>query len=261
MPVYESLYPGKGGLTRIYIPAGPQHMSGTEALIYARSRHRAAGGDFDRGRRQQRVLLSLREQMNAQAIVANLPSLVDVLKDSVKTDVPTGQLPKLLALAESVDTRDIRSYVFSPRFYATEYLSSPRGYIITPNMSRIRAAVRDAFSVSPDLLAQRERLGSEAAAVWIYNASGRGGLSTSAADYLGYYGLEASAPNKRIPDTAPKTVITVYNGAESELPETIAYLEKLYKTTVKTVTDPSVNVDIIVTLGRDAPDLQVDAVG
>ncbi len=56
-------------------------------------------------------------------------------------------------------------------------------------------------------------------------------------------------------------MITVYNGAEAELPETIAYLEKLYKTTVKTVTDPSVNVDIIVTLGQDAPDLQVDAVG
>lgn len=259
MPVYESLYPGRGGLNRIYIPAGPQHMNGTEALIYARSRHRAAGGDFDRGRRQQRVLLSLREQMSATAIVANLPSLVDALKGAVKTDIPTGQLPKLLALAESVDTRDIRSYVFSPRFYATEGYRNGQ-YIIDPNIARIRAAVRNAFNVSPDLLAQRDRLGSEAAAVWVYNASGRSAAANRAVDYLTYYGLEASAPTKRI-DPAGKTKITVYNGRESELPETIAYLEQLYKTKATFVNDPAVNVDVIVTLGQDAPDLQVEAVG
>ena len=139
IPVAESMYPQPGGaLTRIYIPAGPQHMTGGEALIYARSRHRAQGGDFDRGRRQQRVLLSLREQMNAQAIIANLPDLVSALKESVKTDIKTKDLPKLLALAESVDTKNIRSFVFSPSYYATEFRNSDRGYIITPNVARIR---------------------------------------------------------------------------------------------------------------------------
>src|SRR4051794_31219238 len=252
---------GAGTLGRVFIPAGPQHMTGSEALIYARSRHRAAGGDFDRGRRQQRVLLSIREQMNAQAIVANLPSLIDALKQSIRTDIPTSQLPKLLALADSVDTRDIRSYVFSPKFYATECLNCPpRGYIITPNVARIRSAVRDAFSVSPDLLAERERLGSEAAAVWLYNGSSRTGLATRAADYLTYYGLEASAPNRKVPAEAA-TEITGYNGAEKEMPETITYLEQLYGTTVKTARDPSVTVDIIVTLGQNAPDRSVDAVG
>jgi LCP family protein required for cell wall assembly len=260
MPVYESQYPAGGALRRVYIASGPQHMTGGQALIYARSRHRAAGGDFDRGRRQQRVLLSLREQMNAQAIIANLPSLVDALKTSIKTDIPTSELPKLLGLAESVDTRDIRSYVFAPRFYATEYLSSPRGYIITPNVARIRNAVRNAFTVSPDLLETRDRLGSEGAAVWIYNGSGRTGLATRAADYLTYYGLEASAPNRKVAAEAT-TEITVYNGAEKEMPETITYLEQLYGTTVKTASDPSVTVDIIVTLGQNAPDRSVDAVG
>jgi cell envelope-related transcriptional attenuator-like protein/LytR cell envelope-related transcriptional attenuator len=260
--VYESQYPARfGALQRIYIPAGPQHMDGLQALVYARSRHRAAGGDFDRGRRQQRVLLSLREQMNARAIIANLPSLVQTLQQSVKTDIPTSQLPKLLALAESVDTRDIRSYVFAPSYYATECLNCPpRGYIITPNVARIRAAVRDAFSVSPDLLATRDRLGSEAANVWIYNASGRAGLANRAADYMTYYGLEASAPNRRFP-TQAQTQITVYNGAEKDMPETIKYLQQLYGVTATPVTDPSVTVDIIVKLGQNAPDRSVDSVG
>jgi LCP family protein required for cell wall assembly len=262
MPVYESQYPsGVGYLTRLYIPAGPQHMTGAEALQYARSRHRAAGGDFDRGRRQQRVLLSLKEQMSVQAIIANLPQLIEDIGKSVKTDIPTSELPKLLALAESVDTKDIRSFVFSPRFYATEYQNSPRGYIITPNVVRIRKAVKEAFTVSPELAAQRDRLGSEAAAVWMYDASGRTGLANRAAEYLAYSGLEASAPNKRITERLAKTRIEVYNGAETTMPETVKYLEALYGTTVVPVTDPGVTVDFIVTLGKDAPDKAVDAVG
>ena len=197
MPVYESTYPTTdGALTRLYIPAGPQHMTGTEALRYARSRHRST--DFDRGRRQQRVILSLREQMNAQAILANLPELVNDLKDSIKTDVKTKDLPKLLALADGVSTKDIRSFVFSPRFYATEFANSDRGYIITPNVARIRKAVDDAFKVTPALLARRERLESEGASVWVLNGSGRAGLQSSTAEYLEYQGVDASAPNRRV---------------------------------------------------------------
>ena len=262
IPVYESQYPaGSGYLTRLYIPAGPQHMTGSEALKYARSRHRASGGDFDRGRRQQRVLLSLKEQMSVEAIIANLPQLIKDIGKSVKTDIPTSELPKLLALAESVNTKDIRSYVFSPRFYATEYLSSPRGYVITPNVARIRKAVKEAFSVSPELAAQRDRLGSEAASVWAYNASGRADLANRAAEYLAYNGLEASAPNKRITEPLAKTRIEVFNGAEAAMTETVKFLEKLYGVTVVPVTDPDVSVDFIVTLGKDAPDKKVDAVG
>ena len=259
MPVYESTYPAAGSLTRLYIPAGPQHMTGSEALQYARSRHRST--DFDRGRRQQRVLVSLKDQMSVEAIIANLDQLIRDVGKSVKTDIPTDQLPKLLALAESVDTKNVRSYVFAPRFYATEYMNSNRGYIITPNVVRIRKAVKDAFKVSPQLLAQRERLGEEAARVWVYNASGRTGLATNAADYLAYSGLEASAPNKRIAETRATTRIEVYNGAETEMPETVKFLEKLYGTTVVPVADPSVSTEFIVTLGRDAPNREVPDVG
>jgi hypothetical protein len=151
--------------------------------------------------------------------------------------------------------------VFSPRFYATEDRTSPRGYIITPNVVRIRKAVKEAFSVTPELAAQRDRLGAEAAAVWVYNASGRADLANRAAEYLAYRGLEASAPNKRITEPLAKTRIEVYNGAEAAMPETVKYLEDLYGATVVTVSDPGATVDFLVTLGRNAPDKEVEAVG
>lgn len=261
IPVYESTYPmGGGNLGRVYIPAGPQHMSGASSLIYARSRHRAAGGDFDRGRRQQRVLISLREQMNAEAILANLDALAEALKTSVKTDIRTTDLPSMLGLAESVDTRNIRSYVFTPSYYATEYLASDRGYIITPNVARIRRAVREAFSVDPALLALRDRLAAEGASVWVVNGSGRTGLASRTADYLAHDGLDASAPNQAARPAA-RTTITVYDGAEARLPDTIAYLEALFGVTARAGTDPAVRADIVITLGRDAPVLEAEGLG
>jgi hypothetical protein len=186
---------------------------------------------------------------------------VKTLGESVKTDIPVSAMPKLLALAESVDTKNIRSYVFSPPFYATEYANSPRGYIITPNVVRIRKAVKEAFSVKPAVLAQRERLGAEGARIWVQNASGRSGLSTDVAEYLAYFGADASAPNTKKPPTAATTKIVVYNGAEATMPETLKYLESRFGVTATAATDPTVPVDIIVTLGQDAPKLSVDAVG
>jgi LCP family protein required for cell wall assembly len=262
IPVAESTYPaGAGNLRRVYIPAGPQHMTGGEALIYARSRHRAQGGDFDRGRRQQRVLISIKEQLNMRAVMANLDELARAIGRSTRTDIKTGDIPRLLSLVDSVDTKNVRSYVFSPPFYATEYPSSGRGYIITPRVARIRSAVREAFSLSVEQLALRERLAAEGAQVWVLNASGRTGLAGRIADYVAYDGLEASAPVRgQGPDLA-RTKIVVYNGAEAQMPETIAYLERVLGAKATAATNPDVTANIVVTLGRDAPNLEVDAPG
>lgn len=263
IPVSESTYPVSPGVDkRVYIPAGPQHMSGADALVYARSRHNSAGGDFDRGLRQQRVLLSIREQMNARSIVANLPALVDALKTSVSTDIPVGELAKMLALADSVVTKDVRSYVFAAPFYGTDMWGPSGGTNsnIVINTQRVRQAVKEAFTVDPALLAARDRLSAEAAQAWVVNASGRAGLATSVVDYLGYYGVEASAPNKTAA-TVATTSIVVYNGAEADMPQTIKYLETLFGTKATLATDPAVTADIVVTLGRNAPTLTLAAPG
>ena len=128
-------------------------------------------------------------------------------------------------------------------------------------MTRIRRAVDQAFRITPELLARRERLESEGATVWVLNGSGRAGLETSTAEFLEYQGLNASAPRRSLDDRPATTRIVVYNGKEAELPETIKYLQRRFDTTVTTETDPDRGVDIVITLGADAPDLDVDAVG
>ncbi|MEA2608655.1 MAG: polyisoprenyl-teichoic acid--peptidoglycan teichoic acid transferase [Chloroflexota bacterium] len=255
-PVVDDRYPGdNGSLERIYIPSGIQHMDGAQALQYARSRH--ASTDFDRGQRQQRVLLSLREQANPQDLIPRLPDLVTALKKAVRTDVPVDQLSQLLGLASEVNTKDIRSYVFAPPFYQQEFQNSPRGYIIVPYVDKIREAVRTAFTTNPADEALREKLAQEAGTVWVLNSTGGADRATSLAGYLEYFGLAASAP-RQAPTGGVKadTAIVVYNGAETRLAGTIAYLEKAFAVTATTKADNAVHADIVITIGQATPDLQ-----
>ena len=197
-------------------------MDGEQALRYARSRNTST--DFDRGARQQRVLLSIREQADPQSLLPRLPQLVDALKKAVRTDIPLDQLDELLGLASAVDTANIRSYVFAPPLYQKEVLS---GYWTEPYTDKIRAAVRDAFTSDPADQAQRERLAGEGAGVWVLNGTGEPNRGAKLAGYLEFHGLAASAPRQKPEGKVPAhTVITVYNGAETKVPETIAYLEK-----------------------------------
>jgi polyisoprenyl-teichoic acid--peptidoglycan teichoic acid transferase len=253
VPVVDDAFPGSTGRSqRLYIPSGIQHMDGDQALRYARSRN--TSDDFDRGARQQRVLLSLREQADPQILLPRLPELVEALKSAVRTDIPLDQLDELLGLASEVDTTDIRSYVFTPDFYQNEVLS---GYWLEPRVDRIQAAVRDAFTADPADEALRERLADEGAGVWVLNGTGSGNRGTRLAGYLEFHGLAASAPRQAPEGDVPKdTVITVYNGAEAEMPGTIAYLEDLFGVKVKTATDSTVRTDIVIVIGNDTPELE-----
>ena len=253
VPVLDDQYPSDSGRrARVYIPAGIQHMTGAQALVYARSRH--GSDDFDRGYRQQRVLTSLREQANIANLIPRIPELFAAFKATVKTDIPQGQLATLAGLAGSVDTKNIRSYVFSYPRYGTQILAPIYKYL--PDVNKIRAAVASAFKVDPQLEAERAGLANENASIWVLNGGGDSGQAAAIAAFLEYYGLTASAPTTK-PDVTglSKTRIVVYNGAEAQLPQTIAFLESKFGVQVETKTDKAVTVDIIVTTTSQTPNL------
>jgi LCP family protein required for cell wall assembly len=255
VPVIDDSYPSDTGRhARVYIPAGIQHMTGAQALVYARSRH--GSDDFDRGYRQQRVLTSLREQANIQNLIPRIPELFAAFKATVKTDIPQADMAKLAGLAGSVDTKDIRSYVFSFPRYGTQTGPGAPVYKYLPNVSKIRAAVANAFKTDPQLEDTRAALGDEDGAIWVLNGTSQSGQASTLAAYLEYYGLTASAPTSK-PDATglSATRIVVYNGAEARLPETIAFLESKFKVKVQLKQDKAVSVDVIITTGRSTPNL------
>jgi LCP family protein required for cell wall assembly len=254
VPVIDDSYPADSGRhARIYIPAGIQHMTGAEALIYARSRH--GSDDFDRGYRQQRVLTSLREQANVPNLIPRIPELLDAVKKTVRTDIPRAELAKLAGLAGSVDTKDIRSYVFSYPRYGRQILAPIYKYL--PDVGKIRTAVKNAFKVDPQLEDTRAALGAENGSIWVLNGGGQAGRASTLVGYLEFYGLIASAPTTK-PDVTGLTAtrIVVYNGAEARLTETIAFLESTFKVQVALKQDAAVHVDVIITTGSATPNLE-----
>ncbi len=253
VPIVDDAYPaGVDRSLRLYIPSGLQHMNGTQALRYARSRNTSS--DFDRAARQQRLLLSMREQADPQALIPKIPELVSALKKSIKTDIPLDQLDELLGLATEVDTKNIRSYVFSPPRYQREVLT---GYWTVPYVDTIRDAVKNAFRLDPRLEERREALTGEGATVWVLNGTSDANRGFRLAGYLQNQGLNASAPRGKPDGAVPaKTKVVVYNGAEDELERTISYLESRFKVKVQLVDDPTIRADVIVTIGRNTPDLR-----
>ncbi|MCI0581422.1 MAG: LCP family protein [Chloroflexi bacterium] len=258
VPVVDDAYPAGGGaLQRVYIASGMQRMTGAEALVYARSRHGST--DFDRGARQQRVLLSLRQQTDIAGILPRIDQLAGALAASVRTDIPRELLPQLLGLAARVDTPDVRSYIFTPPFYQTEIRSDPNHggqYVIVPKLDRIRAAVRDAFTTDPAIADRREVLAGEGARIHVLNGSGGSGQASQLAAYLEYLGMAASAPGQK-PDVTglPETTIRIYNGAEARMPVTVATLESLFGVSAELVTSATATADVVVITGTGTPSL------
>jgi LCP family protein required for cell wall assembly len=255
VPVLDESYPSDTGrLSRVYIPSGIQHMTGAQALVYARSRH--GSDDFDRGYRQQRVLTSLREQADVATLIPKIPVLLAAVKATVRTDIPQAELGKLAGLAGGVDTKNIRSYVFAYPRYGTQTGPGVSPYSYFPNVSKIRTAVANAFKVDPQLEDTRAALGQENASIWVLNGTRQQGQAATLGAYLDYYGLTTSAPNQRPDPTAVTgTRIVVYNGAESRLTATIAFLESTFKTKVELKTDAAVSADVIITTSSATPNL------
>ena len=113
----------------------------------------------------------------------------------------------------------------------------------------------NAFKVDPKLEDTRNALSQENASIWVLNGSRRTGEANDVAAYLEYYGLTASAP-KQVPSNVPSTTkIVVYNGAETNLNDTIAFLQSAFKTTVVLANDPAAKADIIITTTPSTPNL------
>lgn len=256
VPVLDDNFPQPNShRTRLFVPAGVQHMTGAEALEYARSRKSTS--DFERGARQQRLIVSLRRQLDIGSVVKNINPLAEAIGQSLRTDIPRELVPQLLGLADKVDTRSIRSVIFTPPFYQIEcYNCPPRGYTIQPRVARIRAAVAEAFNIDPGFAEARDALAEEGAQLWVLNGSGRTGEAARLSEYLSYLGLAASAPTQK-PDTTglAATTIRAYNGAEEKFPLTVAALRMVFSVEVIQLADPAVRADFVIITAASTPQL------
>ncbi len=97
---------------------GWHHLDGRTALAFVRSRHGPNNSDYERARRQQQVLLALRERLRDPAVLLNLPTLLDYAAQMVRTDVPLDRMPEFIELVQATQGAEVRNVVLGPRRFA-----------------------------------------------------------------------------------------------------------------------------------------------
>jgi LCP family protein required for cell wall assembly len=132
-PVFDDFYPhdiGPGDpyqYLRVAVLAGPQHLDGTHALQYVRSRHNDLQSDFGRSARQQIVLLALRAKA-ASISAEDVPLLAAAMKGQIKTNMSLSRIATLLPLAGGIDIKNIQQVVLLPPY--THACGCAQGYVI-----------------------------------------------------------------------------------------------------------------------------------
>ena len=97
IPVGGILPSGKHVKPDRYIPAGPQLLSGEDALAYARSRTDTT--DYTRMGRQRCLLQKMITQKSPTDLLTNFQAVASATTNSVSTNIPQAVLPSLAALA------------------------------------------------------------------------------------------------------------------------------------------------------------------
>jgi LCP family protein required for cell wall assembly len=112
--INDPTYPNMDyGYDPFVLSKGMQHLDGATALKYARTRH--GSSDIVRMRRQQQLIMAMREQImkpgSLAKITLNMPLVVDVLSRSIKSDLSLSEIIQLGLFAKDLPPERITRVV------------------------------------------------------------------------------------------------------------------------------------------------------
>ncbi len=210
----DPLYPDHAyGYEPLYIPAGWQHMDGKLALKYARSRH--AGSDFDRARRQQQIVLAVRDKLARPEVLARLlpraSEIANTLDSAVQSDLTLDQVLRLAQLGAEIDSARIRSAVIDSTM--TQNWTTPSGaQVLIPDRAQMAVLHDIIFSPPAQAGSQAEQITAEAAQIVVQNGTPQPNLAAQTAEWLRGQGFVVANVTIAPHSDYPATLIMVYTG-------------------------------------------------
>lgn len=135
----------------IDLPAGKNHLNSSSTLYFVRSRYTTS--DFDRARRQQLVLMAIRDKALSLGVLGNpvkIYQILDSIGRNIRTDVGIDEAKGLLDFARNIDQKEVIHKVFdtTPAGLLYSSKSDIGAYILLPvgdNYSKIQEAVKNIF--------------------------------------------------------------------------------------------------------------------
>ncbi len=239
-PVKDDEYPTENyGYQRIYFAPGPQLLGGQRALQYARSRH--GTNDFSRARRQQMVLVALRDRALQLNMLSRAPGMVSIVTKYLSTDLSPVQLLSLARLLSEIDRGHIENLVVDTSL-ATPFKGADGADLLDPNLIGIRRAVESAQRVAahPELKARIE----------VLNGSGTAGLGQRTADYLRAQGFNVVKIDAAERSDYRSSLVQVLT-SDRHAAEVLATTLKVPTTAITETPTPDAVADIRIVVGQD----------
>jgi LCP family protein required for cell wall assembly len=248
---------GDGPDTIKTLQPGVQVLPGSWALAYARQRH-TQNGDFDRARRQQQVILGIRNRILSvnmlPVLITKAPELYRELKAGIRTNLGLDDAIRLALLAQQVPDGAIQRGVLDQKYVV--FGRSPDNLsILIPIPDKINNLRDELFASGAGLGPltngyPAERMQAESASLAIYNGSRENGLASRLGDYLKEKGGNIVEVGDA-PEAYAATTIIDHTGS----PYAMKYLVDLLgivPSRIKIEYNPAAASDVEVYLGYDA---------
>lgn len=188
------------------LDVGYYHLSGPEALWYARARDNSS--DFDRGRRQQQILRAVWRKARDSGQLANLPGLWNEGIQLVETNLAFEDMLGLLPIGLNLDPSMIENFALTRTYHTTPWQTPSGDYVQLPVYDTLRTLLEDFYRPPTD-----SQILIEGAQINVYNGTENTSWDIVAADRLGWDGLLAAPMGPADRTDYTDTVLIDYTGS------------------------------------------------
>lgn len=249
--LYDPYFPDKAvlGYDEFFVKKGMNHFDGEEALKYARSRETTS--DFDRARRQQQILMAVKDEtMSASNLlsVKKVSQIMGVLQDNLKTDMQVSEIDELMKLAKSIDKSKIYSKVLDDSAGGVLYSDNVEGmYVLRPKDSTLKelhAFVQQYFK-DPFIVSEQSKL-------VITNGTKNSYIAKTLVNQLKGFGYDVSENKISTAEAKQYSKTFIYDYTDGKNKYTLEFLKDYFdKATIINLNEKDKGSDFEIVLGED----------
>lgn len=231
--LYDPSVAWENGWNPLIAAVGQQHFDGKKALLYVRSRHGSAGGDFSRGQRQREVIIALKDKVLSAGTYSNpvkVTQLLDAFGGHIQTNFGQKELMALYSIVKDIPGDKVASVGLTdpPHDYFTTDMISGQSVVVPKAgignyaelQNYIRNTLKDAY------------IRDENANIAVLNGTDVAGLATDKANMLKSYGYNVGTVGDSPVKNNSKTVIVDMRDGQKKY--TKHYLQKRFGVTATT---------------------------
>jgi polyisoprenyl-teichoic acid--peptidoglycan teichoic acid transferase len=211
-PTYDYKY------REVSFEKGEQEMDGTTALRFSRSRHgnNGEGSDFARIKRQQKVLLGIKDKITSFNTLINpkkITSLFSLFNQYTTTDIEPWEAVKLVHMGKDLNTTEIvhQSIDDRPGGYLSGGIAASGAYILQPvtgNFDQIELLIKNIFDIEHGIL--------ENSKIVVQNGTDVPGLALKAVNHLTQVGYNVLRYGNSDTQDKISTIIYTYTNDKSQ---------------------------------------------